>query len=198
MKTDENEFKQKHTEKPVDLGDVVVEEKKKDRVIVDVRNQPKNSNSPPDSEKIRTTFRDIGQYKQSEALKQDIDTRGLGKYLADYFTERTFLSLIFKKSILTPLWVRFAYCLLFISLLCVLNAMLFSDEYIDRRMFVLYWDKGFEYTLVTETLKVIFSLYVTKILLVIIRWIWKPRGSTTYKLNESLALKDDEHIAAGK
>jgi hypothetical protein len=190
---------------PVELNDIQVTEKKElnkpvakksdGQIVVEVRNTPGSSGSGPNNDLIRTTLRDIDMYPASEALSDHIDDREVKTYLFDYFTERTFFSLILKTSILIPLWVRFAYCLLFISILCVLNAMLFSDEAIDQRTVTPEVDREmFGYTLANETVKVVISLYLTKALLVLFRWIWKPRAPAVVRFNETMALKDDEHI----
>jgi hypothetical protein len=46
-------------------------------------------------------------------------------------------------------------------------------------------------------MKVMVSLYGTKLLLAIIRWVWKPRFSSIKKLNEHLSFKDQQHVISG-
>jgi hypothetical protein len=99
-----------------------------------LRAKPKNSGSPPDAKKIRITLRDIESYSAAEAITRGVDQRGVCHWFSDYLADRTFFSLFAKTSILTPLWVRFSYVLLFWSILWTINAMMFSDEYIDERV----------------------------------------------------------------
>jgi hypothetical protein len=98
------------------------------------REGPKDSSSPPDDNKIGVTLRDINAHAPSYAISDQIDRRGICSYFCDYLTERTFFSLMLKSSILQPFWLRYNYCLLFISILSVTNAMIYLDYYIENRI----------------------------------------------------------------
>jgi hypothetical protein len=98
------------------------------------RDVPKDSGSPPDAKKIRITIRDIESYSPAEALTKGVDQRSACQWFRDYLADRTFFSLFAKTSILIPFWVRFSYMLFFWSILWTLNAMMFSDEYIEKRI----------------------------------------------------------------
>jgi hypothetical protein len=100
----------------------------------DIRETPKKSSAALDENQIQVTLRDLAAYSPSYTLSNNIDTRMVCKYLFDYFAEKTFFSLFLKTSILIPFWVRYNHCLLFISILSVTNAMIFLDEYIEKRV----------------------------------------------------------------
>jgi hypothetical protein len=128
------------------VGSIMLEEKndgkqitlftasKKGKTTLEARNGPKGSSAPPDLAKIRITLRDIKESSPYEAFVQGKDQRTACKYLSDYLSDKTFFSLFTKTSIITPLWVRTSYALLFWSILWTINAMMFSDEYIDARV----------------------------------------------------------------
>ena len=63
------------------------------------------------------------------------DTRShLTYYLLFLKNEHIMFAPFFKTSLANPTWVRFTYLIMNWSLLFTLNAMLFSDEYIDNRV----------------------------------------------------------------
>jgi hypothetical protein len=99
------------------------------------RGNPKKSSGPLEEETIGVTLRDIGSQRPSVSLSaHGIDKRGVCAFYFDYLAERTFCSLVLKSSILSPFWLRFNYCILFLSILFVVNAMMFFDDYIEARI----------------------------------------------------------------
>jgi hypothetical protein len=98
------------------------------------RKEPKNSASPIKHSNDKLYLRDLDKIPYHEAITNDIDTRNWKEFLADYYIDRTFFSLVFKQSVLIPFWMRMSYCLLFLSILWMTNAMLFLDSYIEARI----------------------------------------------------------------
>jgi hypothetical protein len=105
-----------------------------DGVVLEDRHLPQHTSAPFDKGGAQVYLRDIDQMPYREALSSGTDSRSWFQFLTDYYVERTFLSLAFKQSILVPFWIRLNYCLLFISMLWFINAMLIMDSYIDARI----------------------------------------------------------------
>jgi uncharacterized protein (DUF2344 family) len=95
------------------------------------RISPKPSSSTGDFDN-KLSLRDVNSLWAFELVKYD--KRSISHIYLDYLSERTLLSLILKKSVIEPLWLRFSYSLLFLSILFTINAMMYSDEYIDARL----------------------------------------------------------------
>jgi len=82
------------------------------------------------------TFKD---YETRPAARDEndyiIDDRSNWRYYKEYITnDCIFFSLFLKTSYADPVLIRYLYNILNYSFLFTLNAMLFSDEYIDKRV----------------------------------------------------------------
>jgi hypothetical protein len=102
---------------------------KRDRLLQ--RDAPKKSGGVFDNTQ-GLTLADVNNLWAWEVLRTD--NRSCMKTYFDYLSERTFFSLFLKTSAIEPTWVRFTYALMFLSILFTINAMMYSDEYIDARI----------------------------------------------------------------
>jgi hypothetical protein len=133
-------FEAKDQSKPIDTEEVVFEPKQKGENItlftrIKKEKVPERS-TPPKSGGIckaqEITLKDLNNIWGLEMVTTD--KRTCNKIYIDYLSERTFISLFLKTSAIEPFWVRYTYCLMFLSILFTINAMMYSDEYIDAKV----------------------------------------------------------------
>jgi len=173
----------------------------KDKINVDLKIKPTNNivKNAKNSDEInikdininvhsKRTYLDYEKEPNQRFNGKITDTRShFTYYLLFLKNEHIMFAPFFKTSLANPTWVRFTYLIMNWALLFTLNAMMFSDEYIDIRVqFNTEERNKFEYTLVYETTKVCVSLLITGVLLWIFMWIFKPRGQVYKDYNSKI------------
>jgi hypothetical protein len=83
----------------------------------------------------KITISDIAKYGHTKAYIQEYDKRGLVEFISDYYVHcHQLFSIFLKTSLLYPIWMRINYFLLFVNILFCLNALLFFDQDIEKRI----------------------------------------------------------------
>lgn len=91
----------------------------------DIKNSSKN-------EVHQITLKDYTALSLKERLKYD--RRSFFKYLTDHIrTEHPLISIIFKRSLLEPVFIRYSLFMYSLIMNFAINAVMFSDDYIDIR-----------------------------------------------------------------
>jgi hypothetical protein len=140
------------------------------------------------------TLRDIDNLKAVDRIKYD--KRSFYKYMRDILIDtHPILNLIFKRSLKDPVDIRVLFIFTSFNLTFAVNALLFSDGYIDQRANA---DKllrqSFIYTLGQEILKTFLSLAFSTTLDSILGVVFHISDSTTRDLNNAMVTKDFEKI----
>lgn len=87
---------------------------------------------PHQKREHEVTLRDYEELSPSLAVKYE--KRKFSTLLWDFLQEEQMIIwVLFKKSIFNPLWVRIVYLVFNLSIAFALNAIFFSDDYIDQR-----------------------------------------------------------------
>lgn len=112
------------------------------------------------------TLKDLDELPIEIAVK--IDKRSFWKFIWDDLKmSHPYLNLIFIKSIINPFIIRFLAIMFGISLECALNAMFFTDDYIDKQAEVKTTEgaeaTGFIYTLINEFSKSLWPVVISNI-----------------------------------
>jgi hypothetical protein len=120
-------------------GGFIVKERRVSRPIkVDQVKQDNPKNEKDDSIDFKFpkyTLKDLEVYGYANSLRDGYDKRTFSEFISDYYVHyHQFLSIFLKTSLVLPTWMRINFFLLFLNILCCLNALLFSDEDIDRRV----------------------------------------------------------------
>lgn len=123
---------------------------------IDVNNQNTQSayyvnRRHPGHEITNKTFRNLSPYNPKE------DNRSFLTLFKNFLVEEHFLVRVFSfKSLVNPLWVELYFFLFRLSVLFMMNALIFIDEYIDKRItspykdeFSIAWTREFPRTILS-------------------------------------------------
>src|SRR5690606_28479715 len=127
-------------------------------------NELVNETNTTDSNKKlnKITLKDYDSLELGEII--DYDHRSSLKYIKDdIIINHSLVSVLFKTSILDPVYIRSTRLVFQISMNFAFNAILFTDNYIDARVN----NKAGNvliYTLLNEAAKLLFALIITSIL----------------------------------
>lgn len=150
--------------------------------------------------KIIRTLKDYDSLSLEEQLKLD------SRKSKDYFIEHLkynhqILSLIYKKSLIDPLFLRYTLLLFAYSNEFTLNSLFFTDSYIDIRTTIVIQFKSsslnFIYTLTNELSKSIWSVVISIIIEIFINRIVYISGKKEKEFNDSLITHKLDEVKKG-
>jgi hypothetical protein len=126
----------------------------------------RNSILKDNSHKI--SLKDYEQLTTDEIIKYD--KRGFFTFVLDHVLEGHILIAVFKKSLIEPIFIRVILLVYIISMSFAFNAICFSDDYINKRMYVPERAReSFFYSVIYEFPKTIITMAMTTVLEIIAR-----------------------------
>lgn len=147
--------------------------------------------------KHQLTIKDYQNLAMNEILKYD--KRGFFKYIWDYLTDQhVIISLFFKKSLIEPIYIRTVFFCFALSMEFAINAILFSDAYIDKRALSPTIRDDFFYSLIFEFPKAISSMLMTRVLDFLVELIVRVPNAIEEEFNEAMITKDVNKIKEAK
>jgi hypothetical protein len=144
---------------------------------------------------INLTYEELTSLKAGEVIKND--HRNCLRYYYDWLVNYNyFFNAFFMKSLIYPINIRILILLLNINIQFTMNAMLFSDDYIDQ----IYINKikyGFSFVFSNQLEKCVFSIIIARIPIILLRFLYIPSDRKRKNFNEYLISKNKGYIAKG-
>jgi hypothetical protein len=143
--------------------------------------------------KIEFTRKELVSLQISEIIEND--KRGCLSYYYDWLVNyNNFFNAFFLKSLIYPSYIRVLIFLLNINIQFTLNAMLFTDDYIDQ-ILINKIKYGFSFVFTNQFEKCVYSLLLARIPIFLLRFLYIPDDRTRKNFNESLISKNASLIA---
>jgi hypothetical protein len=144
------------------------------------------------------TIKDLTKLSIEEQIKQD-DTNFFVFFWNDLITYHSWISLVFKKSVINPFHIRFISLMYGYSMTMCLNVLFYSEDYINKQ--ASFKEKNsditFYYIIINELSKSLWSVLIQIIVITLIGIIKSPPESYQKELNEHLISDDEELIIKG-
>lgn len=146
----------------------------------------------------KVSLKDLTELTIDEQIKTD--NRGFWKFFKDRLMLCHSILILFKYSLIEPLYIRHLELIFSISSQFALNAIFFNDDYINQRTDTIVYenkDTGFLFTLANEFSKSIISTVITFILSIIGSQIKNIQEDVEDDFNKALISENYEVIIEG-
>lgn len=116
-------------------------------------------------------------------------------------TRHSFFSSFVRYSLFFPIYIRLIIFLVYLSVLFCLNAVLFSDDYIDERaenlqnMNYVYTNSEFLYTIVKHLFKCLISFILSLIIRLLLNYLCEPSKLVRIEVFEAIKTKNPAVIS---